>query len=165
MSVMMGYNGGGPGGGGEAPPPDILYQETDCGLPPFKDPAYSLSACQDGGCGLPPFQEGGCGLPPHGLHHPPGHDLAHGLDYSSDLDSLASSSSHHPYTPEAEPPLDFAPGPRYDRSNNNNNNSGGGGEVVGGRPRRRRRTPPKAKIDINDNSLYSVYCFFKSLLR
>ena len=39
--------------------------------------------------------------------------------------------------------------------------------MEGERPkrRRRRRSPPNAAIDINDNSLYNVYSFFKTFLR
>lgn len=160
MSVMMGYNGGGGGGGGGSggPAGDMLYQESSCVLPPYQDSGCGLAAYQDEDCGLPSYQEGTCDLPSHGLvvHNdiaPPRHDLAHGMDYGSD-------ATHLPYVPEPEPPLEFPCGSGY-----MSNGSGGvvGGD--GGRPRRRRRTPPKAKIDINDNSLYSVYCFFKNLLR
>lgn len=78
---------------------------------------------------------------------------------------FAAEAPHNPPDPHQPHP---SPGPdplSLPLSLPSNNNPGGAGEGAGGRPRRRRRTPPKAKFDVNDNSLYSVYCFFKTLLR
>ncbi|XP_050708645.1 uncharacterized protein LOC126993552 [Eriocheir sinensis] len=155
MSVMMSFNGVGGGGGG-------VSGGAGGGLSGGGGGGGGGASNSDGGGGvggggggagggLVPtteilYQDSECVLTPPGPLPAPMDDSP---ALSPSLDPL-----HFPDYPLSPPAVSPS------------TSSGGGGGGEGGRSRsRRRRTPPKAKFDINDNSLYSVYCFFKSLLR